>query len=196
MNDKTDPFVSRGFGDSTPWLDFVNSELLDGFGNLTDRLDDPAWVKSFLRYWRYRAPLQPALPEENFKALRSQLRHFVEKASSNGALNINQLAGLNAWLKVPVIPRLEEDQNGLHLALLPVQSGWHVVLANIASSFAEGLVQQAHNRLKICNNEDCRWIFIDATKGNVRRWCSNATCGNRYRVRRARAKQTPSKRSR
>jgi predicted RNA-binding Zn ribbon-like protein len=161
-------------------------------------LDDPVWIKSFLRYWKYRAPVHPALPPlDDFKALRSQLRHFVEKAKSNGALHIDQLAALNAWLKVPVIPRLEEDQNGLHLALVPVQSGWDVILANIASSFAEGLVQQTHDRLKICTNEDCRWIFIDATKGNVRRWCSNSTCGNRFRVRRARAtaKQAPSKRA-
>jgi predicted RNA-binding Zn ribbon-like protein len=164
MNKTSDPFVSRGFGDSTPWLDFVNSELLDGFGNFTDMLDDPAWIASFLRFWKYRVPLHGPAPQKEFRMLRSQLRHLVENASSNGRLGIDQLSELNVWLKVPVIPRLEEDQNGLHLTLQPLQSGWHVMLANIAASFAESLVQQAHDRLKICDNEDCRWIFIDATK--------------------------------
>ena len=187
MNKKSDPFVSRGFGASAPWLDFVNSELLDGFGNFTDMLEDPAWFKSFLHFWKYREPLHGPAPKKDFRALRSQLRHLVQKAGSNGQLHIAQLGELNGWLKVPVIPHLEEDQNGLHLSLQAVQSGWHVILANIAASFAESLVRQAHDRLKICNNVDCRWIFIDGTKGNIRRWCSNATCGNRDRVRRSRS---------
>jgi predicted RNA-binding Zn ribbon-like protein len=186
MKKHSDPFVTRGFGDSASWLDFVNSELLDGFGNYTDMLDDSAWLRSFMGYWKFRVPVQGP-PVKELCTLRSQLRLLVQKAVSNGRLRIVDLEELNVWLNIPAVPRLEEDQIGLRLALVPVQSGWGSVLANITSSFATTLVEQAHNRLKICNNEDCRWVFVDATKGNVRRWCSSATCGNRERVRRARA---------
>jgi predicted RNA-binding Zn ribbon-like protein len=42
-------------------------------------------------------------------------------------------------------------------------------------------------RLKICPNRGCRWVFYDRTKGKTRVWCNDRTCGNRERVRRARA---------
>jgi predicted RNA-binding Zn ribbon-like protein len=186
MNKNSDPFVARGFGDSASWLDFVNSELLDGFGIRTDMLDDSTWLRSYMRYWKFRLPLQGP-PLKELRTLRSQLRRLVEKAASSGRLGMADLEALNVWLKIPAIPQLEEDQNGLHLALVPVQSGWSSVLANISTSFATTLIEHAHDRLKICSNEDCRWIFVDGTKGNVRCWCSSKTCGNRERVRRARA---------
>jgi predicted RNA-binding Zn ribbon-like protein len=34
-------------------------------------------------------------------------------------------------------------------------------------------------RLKQCPPDDCRWLFIDRTKNNSRRWCSMAACGDR-----------------
>jgi predicted RNA-binding Zn ribbon-like protein len=185
MNKKSDPFVDRGFGDSASWLDFVNSELLDGFGNLTDMLDDPAWLNSFLRYWRFRIPINAA-PLKELRLLRAQIRKILESAALKGKLHIEQVQPLNEWLKIAVYPRLMEDQNGLHLSMVPAQSGWPVILANITSSFAEALIQQQNNRLKICENPGCGWIFVDGTRGNVRRWCSSKTCGNRERVRRAR----------
>ena len=186
MDKTNNPFVTRGFGDAASWLDLVNSELWDGFGNFTDMLDDPAWISGFMKYWRIRVPIEP-MPIRDFKALRKLLRHVVGLAESKGQLHMEQLEMLNEWLRVPSMMRLVEDQNGLQLALSPDRSGWPVVLANIASGFAENLVKQEHRRFKICRNEDCKWVFVDRTKGNVRRWCSNATCGNRARVRKARA---------
>lgn len=186
MDKSNNPFVSRGFGDSANWLDLVNSELWDGFGNFTDMLDDPAWIAGFMRFWRFRVPIEP-MPTRDFKALRKLIRHLVQLAEAKGQLHMEQLEILNEWLKVPSTARLVEDQNGLQLTLNPVRSGWHVVLANIAWAFAESLVANQHKRFKICSNEDCRWVFLDRTRGNVRRWCSNATCGNRARVRKARA---------
>lgn len=41
-------------------------------------------------------------------------------------------------------------------------------------------------RLKLCDNDQCRWLFIDHSKNRSRHWCESATCGNRQRVRRFR----------
>lgn len=188
MNTRSDPFAARGFGDCAAWLDLVNSELWDGYGNFSEMLDEQAWIKSFLRFWSFREPIEAA-PQQQLRLLRAQLRRLVELAASGKRIRIEHLAELNEWLKIPSIPQLEEDQNGLHLELRPVQSGWHVIMANIASSFAASLMRYEHNRLKICGNTECRWVFVDKTKGNVRRWCNAATCGNRDRVRKARASQ-------
>ena len=192
MNPKaSNPFASRGFGGDASWLDLVNSELWDGYGNFTEMLDDPTWIRSFLRFLNLREPIT-ALPQKQFKVLRTQIRQLVEKIGTGKRLRIEDLAGINEWLKIATIPQLEEGQNGWQLALRPIESGWHVILANIASSFAQSLVENEHKKLKICANTDCRWIFIDSSTNNARRWCSNATCGNRARVRKARAGETQS----
>lgn len=182
----SDPFASRGFGDGASWLDFVNSELWDGYGNFTEMLDDPAWIRSFLRFWSMREPTTAA-PQKQLRALRAQIRQLVEKIGTGKRLRLEDLSGINEWLKIPTIPQIEEGQNGWELALRPIDSGWHVILANIASSFARSLVEHEHKKLKICGNADCRWVFIDGSRNSTRRWCSNATCGNRARVRKARA---------
>lgn len=42
-------------------------------------------------------------------------------------------------------------------------------------------------RLKVCARETCRWAFYDASRNQVRRWCSMAGCGNYVKMRRASA---------
>jgi predicted RNA-binding Zn ribbon-like protein len=184
-----DPFAVHGFGASAPWLDLMNSELWDGFGHFTECLDDPRWVRSFLRYWKLRIPASNPAALRALRELRALLRQLVEKSAAAGSLNASDLAELNDWLKVPVFPQIVESQSGFTLALEPAQMGWRAEIAGIARSFVESLIQERKGHLKICANDDCRWVFVDRTKGNVRRWCNDATCGNRDRVRRARAAQ-------
>lgn len=42
-------------------------------------------------------------------------------------------------------------------------------------------------RLKVCARDTCRWAFYDASRNQVRRWCSMAGCGNFIKMRRASA---------
>jgi predicted RNA-binding Zn ribbon-like protein len=180
-------FRIHKFGQAALWVDLANSEMWDGYGHLTDFLDDPQWVSDFLEFWRLRVSLPGPTVLRDLRALRKLLRSFAEKTTNGVAIQPRDLEALNSWLKVPVFRRLVENQNGLRLTHEPVQIGWPAVMARIADSLAEALSQQMHNRLKICSNTDCAWIFVDRTKGRVKRWCSDATCGNRDRVRRSRA---------
>ena len=182
-------FVDRGFGGHAPWIDLVNSGLLDGFGNPTECLDDPVWVRSFLQHWKLRASFQEPAAQKALRSLRSLVRRLVEKSSTQASLTSDDVAQLNSWLKVPVYPHVVENQNGFELALQPAQIGWQADLAKVARSFAKSLIKEPHGHLKICANTDCLWVFVDRTKGNVRRWCNDATCGNRDRVRRSRARR-------
>jgi predicted RNA-binding Zn ribbon-like protein len=179
-------FRIHKFGQAAPWVDLANSEMWDGYGHLTDFLNDPQWISDFLEFWQFRVPLPNAAALQDLRKLRKLLRHFAEKTSQGAAIQTRDLEALNSWLKVPVFRRLVENQNGLRITHEPVQFGWPAVLALIADSLAEALSQQ-HDRLKICANTGCAWVFVDRTKGRVKRWCSDATCGNRDRVRRSRA---------
>jgi predicted RNA-binding Zn ribbon-like protein len=180
-------FHTEGFGAATPWVDLANSDLRNGFGAAKDLLDDPVWMRAFLTRWNFPVAKKEAVPQAQLRRLRDLLRSLLEKAGSTGGLRSADIAELNAWLRVAVIPQLVKNQNGFELHLQAAQIGWPAIIAAIAESFAKSLMEGKADRLKFCSNEGCRWVFIDRTKGNIRRWCNDATCGNRDRVRRSRA---------
>lgn len=39
-------------------------------------------------------------------------------------------------------------------------------------------------RIKICDADDCVWLFLDTSKNGSRRWCDMEQCGNRMKARR------------
>jgi predicted RNA-binding Zn ribbon-like protein len=96
---------------------------------------------------------------------------------------------LNRTLNVPVWQRLVQHQNGFRTETVPVRSDWDWVQARIAASFGEMLANRELERIKVCANSECRWVFHDPTKARTKCWCNDRTCGNRARVRRARAAQ-------
>ncbi len=46
-------------------------------------------------------------------------------------------------------------------------------------------------RLRVCANPDCEWAFYDRSRNRQGSWCSMATCGNRLKNRRFRARAAP-----
>lgn len=62
-------------------------------------------------------------------------------------------------------------------------------LRPVVSSAVELLTSPRLERLRRCGSETCYWLFLDETKNCSRRWCEMATCGNRMKVRRHRARQ-------
>lgn len=44
-------------------------------------------------------------------------------------------------------------------------------------------------RVKICEPDNCRWLFLDTTKNGSRRWCDMGACGNRVKVAQHRSRQ-------
>jgi predicted RNA-binding Zn ribbon-like protein len=62
------------------------------------------------------------------------------------------------------------------------ESGLEWLLAAIARSAAELLVEGPHARIRRCANPSCRLFFCDDSRTHRRRWCSMARCGNRHKV--------------
>ena len=62
------------------------------------------------------------------------------------------------------------------------EGGLDWLLAAIARSAAEILVEGAQARLRICANPACGLFFSDKSRTRRRRWCSMAICGNRHKV--------------
>jgi predicted RNA-binding Zn ribbon-like protein len=189
MKTSNDTFGVAGFGKVAPWVDLVNSEEWNGFGKLTDHLVNPRWLATFLRHWELYPFPSKDVPRRNLVRLRSLLRRAAEKLAAGGSLGQRELSTLNQVLNVPVRQRLVQDQNGFRAETVPARRDWTWVMARIAASFGEMLANHDVERVKICANSDCRWVFHDPTKARSKRWCNDRTCGNRARVRRARAAQ-------
>jgi predicted RNA-binding Zn ribbon-like protein len=62
------------------------------------------------------------------------------------------------------------------------ESGLEWLLAAIARSAAELIVEGHLAPLKRCANRECRLFFYDDSRTRQRRWCSMAVCGNRHKV--------------
>ena len=44
-------------------------------------------------------------------------------------------------------------------------------------------------KVRACDNAECRWLFLDTSKNQRRRWCDMSVCGNRMKSRRFKAKR-------
>ena len=80
-----------------------------------------------------------------------------------------------------------------HDELVPEQGTWKLefvareggpdwLLAAIARSAAEIVVEGSNARLCRCANPACGLFFSDNSRTHGRRWCSMAVCGNRHKV--------------
>lgn len=103
-------------------------------------------------------------------------------------LRKQRLAG--EWIEpVNEILRITEG----HDELVSQDSAWKIefvareggldwLLAAIARSGAEIIIEGTHARLRLCANPQCGLFFYDDSRTRRRRWCSMAVCGNRSKA--------------
>ncbi len=182
-----DIFRAKGYGQVAPWVDLANSEEWDGFGKLTDHLANPLWLAAFLKHWNFQPIRKKTVPRGDLKRLRTLLRAAAERFAAGRTLRRADLVKLNRALNVLARQRFVENQNGFRAELVPLKRDGSWVIARIAASLGEMLANGAAQRINTCANSKCRWVFFDRTKARTKRWCNDRTCGNRARVRRARA---------
>jgi len=106
--------------------------------------------------------------------IREMVRGLVQPAAewTNGVLRI--LAGASLRL----------DREGW---LTSNGAGWAAFIEDLMVPLLE--VVRHRDRLTMCGNPHCRLVFLDASKSGTRRWCDDAGCGNRDRVKRHRRRQ-------
>lgn len=179
-------------------LDYCNTRYWRGLDAPTETLPDfAAW-----RHWLHEAraidgttasSLQalhdsdPAAAQQLFvdalAARESMYRLF--SAATDGALPAEPVRQLAVWLAA--VPARATP------VLLGSSRGWRVpmvaptvseLLAPVLWSAADLLLAPSAAPLRCCANPQCRWLFLDTSKGATRRWCAMSACGNRAKVQR------------
>jgi len=174
-------------------VDFLNSDWRDwrGSGRREDRLDSPEWWSSFCSRWDLDAPMPPdGEIRDALGELRAHMRSMIEAMAAGAPLAEQDLQALNRALEqLAVHPKLLVTRDAYRLQQVALTEGWPYVVGRIAESFAKLLAEEDVRRLKICDNEDCRWIYYDESRNRARRWCDDKACGNLIKVRRFRERQ-------
>jgi predicted RNA-binding Zn ribbon-like protein len=112
-------------------------------------------------------------------ALRDALRVFLKRSPESRPMAPEYAEILNKVSEsYPVVVRV--ISTGIPtLQPAPGASGLGYVLAELCSLAESGRL----DRLKMCNSEECQWVFLDRSKPGNRRWCSSTICGNRQKTR-------------
>jgi predicted RNA-binding Zn ribbon-like protein len=77
---------------------------------------------------------------------------------------------------------LQTREGRWSLEFIGREGGLEWLLAAIARSAAELIVEGLAAPVKRCANPECRLFFYDDSRTRRRRWCSMAVCGNRHKV--------------
>lgn len=136
-----------------------------------------------------REPLEATRRLERFAHLRGVLHEIAGKVSDGKQPTKTQLRELNHILRHGLhYHQLRFDPDGTRYAFTQVGDRLDQARATIASSLAHFLADDAANRLRVCANPGCRYLFVDRSPTGRRRWCDMRTCGNQAKVARHRAR--------
>ena len=174
-------------------LDLVNSLETDnrGSGQTFDWLPKPGWRKAFLKTWNLMLddPTEP-VPMAALVELRSLVRPLVEAWGQGLVPDARDVQTLRTMIGLtPITRALVGGADGYKVEIRPLARNWSWVLAEIAVSVIELMNAANPDRLRVCSNPDCSWLFIDQSLNHSRRWCSPRACGNLLKVRRFRAQR-------
>ncbi|MER6945911.1 CGNR zinc finger domain-containing protein [Nonomuraea sp. NPDC000554] len=153
--------------------------LSDRYGVSYERLTGPARLAEWLRLNGLDCSETEATPRDLDLARR--LREAVHRAGAAVArrerIAAEDLELINRIARSGQARR-QLHHDGAHWAT----TGPHPIrdaLGVIASEAIETLGGADRDRVKTCDNPDCRGLYVDTSRGRNRRWCSMNTCGNK-----------------
>ena len=170
-------------------IDLINSAFTDhlGKGPGFDRLPRPEWRAWFLSRHGLEIRAQHPMPIDELTALRDQLRAILRRWSLAGSLTARDAAALDGWVsKTRLRHRVSRISGRVELCVEPIDRDWTWAMTRIAASAVELAGNGAPERLKVCANPDCSWMFYDHTLNRCQRFCSTSPCATVVRVRRFR----------
>ena len=170
-------------------LDFANTVSWRG----TPRQFDPIDSVPALMCWAVGAGLidQAAVAPEDgdaFLARAHRLRSAVRGTFEGTVAGTEAERDRSALLDIARAYLASAELTGLPTELR-YPSTEAAILGTIAWAAITLLSSDRIGRVKICEPENCRWLFLDTTKNGSRRWCDMGACGNRAKVTQHRVRQ-------
>jgi predicted RNA-binding Zn ribbon-like protein len=126
------------------------------------------------------------------RRVRDSIRGLFEAAVTRRPPTAADLRAVNRALRTQYIYVLVPAPDAISLGHRHVGDPVDGALGRIAEGVARELSQGTPERLRICESAECREVFMDRSRTGRRRWCDMATCGNRAKAARHRARRRAS----
>ena len=123
------------------------------------------------------------------RRVRDALRELTDAVVEGRAAAPGAIAEVNRALRAREVIELEATSDGVRVGHRHVGDPIDDALARLADPIVHEISGGRPDRLRVCADDSCRWIFYDASPTGRRRWCSMASCGNRAKAARHRARK-------
>jgi predicted RNA-binding Zn ribbon-like protein len=182
-------------------LDFVNTLAYDkGLPQegLTDAQTAVSWLQRHALLHREMAdailaeagdPEGEAKLLARIRAVRDALRELLDAAVEERPPSRSALREVNRALRAQYIYELVPASDGVSLDHRHEGDPISGAMARLSEAIARELTGDAVRRLRICANDECRWVFNDHSPAGRRKWCDMSSCGNRAKAARHRERQ-------
>ncbi len=126
---------------------------------------------------------------ERIRSVRGALREVADAIAEQRAPTGGALDTVNRALHARQVIELVPATDGVSVDHRHVGDPVDDALARLADPLVQELTSGHPERIRICDNDRCRWVFYDTSRTARRRWCDMATCGNQAKAARHRARQ-------
>lgn len=140
---------------------------------------------------RAQVTTQPAAAERDLarvRAVRQALREVAAAIAEHRVPSSGSLDVVNRALRARQIIELVASPDGCSVDHRHVGDPVDDALARLAEPLVTELTAGHPERIRICASDTCEWVFYDTSRTGRRRWCDMATCGNRAKAARHRAR--------
>ena len=121
-------------------------------------------------------------------SVRDALREVAEAIAAKRAPRVAALQTVNRALHARQVIELVPAPDGVNVDHRHIGDPIDDALARLAEPLVTELTAGHPQRIRVCDSDTCQWIFYDASRTSRRRWCDMATCGNRAKAARHRAR--------
>lgn len=118
--------------------------------------------------------------------VRDALREVADAVAVERPADPEAVEIVNRTLRSREVIELAPTAEGISVRERDAIDALGDALARLVEPLAETVISGRADRLRVCENETCRWVFFDRSRGGRRRWCDMRTCGNRVKARRHR----------
>jgi predicted RNA-binding Zn ribbon-like protein len=182
-------------------IDFVNTAGLSKgkpFEALPDTTAAVQWLKAAgylsdeaasVELERFTAaPARAEAALRRLRQTRAGLRELIDALAEDRDPRREAVEAVNAALRVREAAQLVRSGSRLRIAYRREGEPFEQALAAISRAVAAELSEGRPERFRVCENDRCRWAFYDSSRPGTRRWCEMASCGNRMKAARHRAR--------
>ena len=114
------------------------------------------------------------------RELRDAIYRIGRAASENASPSASDLRLLNhAARRSEALPQLNDDWSVRPVRADAFNTAYATLARDAIAIFGS---ESERSRLRTCEQSDCAGLFLDRSRGERRRWCSMARCGNRAKV--------------